>query len=242
VETLESCASRWLASRENRRYARREPKAILHLLQGQLSLGNPAKSLGRKGSGTRGEPTSVDNSAGITASLQGRYASALFDLAQEKGAVSAVEADLATLGAAIAGSGDLADLIRNPQISRDDAARAVDGVAALLGLGDLTKNFLGVVAGNRRLAALPDIIAAFAAIAAAARGEVSADVISAHPLDEAQITALTAKLAAREGKSVKINASVDPELLGGLVIRIGSQQIDSSIRTRLHSLAQAMKG
>ena len=186
--------------------------------------------------------TRVDNSAGITASLQGRYASALFDLAQEKGAVSVVEADLDTLGQAMAGSDDLTALIRNPQISRDDAAKAVDAVASLLGLSDLTKNFLGVVAGNRRLSALPDVIRAFAAIAAAARGEVSATVTSAHPLNDEQLTALSDKLAAREGKAVKLKASVDPDLLGGLVVRIGSQQIDSSIRTRLNSLAQAMKG
>jgi len=184
----------------------------------------------------------VDNSAGITASLQGRYASALFELAQEKGAVSAIEADLEKLGAALAGSDDLAALIRNPQISRDAATKAIDGVASVLGLGDITKNFLGVLAGNRRLGALPDAIAAFATIAAAARGEVSAHVTSAHPLSAKQIAALTDKLAAREGKSIKIKTSVDPELLGGLVVRIGSQQIDSSIRTRLNSLAQSMKG
>jgi len=184
----------------------------------------------------------VDNSAGITASLQGRYASALFDLAQEKGVASAIEADLEQLGLAIAGSDDLADLIRNPQISRNDAAKAVDAVAVLLGLGDLTKNFLGVLAGNRRLAALPDVIAAFASIAAAARGEQSASVTSAHALSEEQLAALTAKLSAREGKTIKLTTSVDPELLGGLVVRIGSTEIDSSIRTRLHSLAKAMKG
>ncbi|NBC35731.1 F0F1 ATP synthase subunit delta [Novosphingobium sp. FSY-8] len=184
----------------------------------------------------------MENSAGITASLQGRYAAALFELASEKGAVSAVEADLETLGQAIAGSEDLSALIRNPQITRDAAARAVDGVAALLGLSDLTKNFLGVLAGNRRLSALSDIIVAFASIAAAARGEVSAQVTSAHPLSDEQLSALSAKLAAREGKTVKLQASVDPDLLGGLVVRIGSQQIDSSIRTRLNSLAQAMKG
>ncbi len=184
----------------------------------------------------------MDNSAGITASLQGRYASALFELAQEKGAARAVEADLDKLGAALAGSEDLANLIRNPQISRDDAAKAIEAVAGVLGLGDIAKNFLGVLAANRRLAALPNIVTAFAAIAASARGEVSAFVTSAHPLGEEQIAALSAKLAAREGKSIKIKTSVDPELLGGLVVRIGSQQIDSSIRTRLNSLAQSMKG
>jgi F-type H+-transporting ATPase subunit delta len=184
----------------------------------------------------------VDNSASITASLQGRYAAALFELASEKGAVSVVEADLETLDAAISGTADLADLIRNPQISRADAAKAIDAVAVLLGLDGLTKKFLGVLAEGRRLAALPDIISAFGTIAAAARGEVTAQVTSAHPLTDDQLSALSAKLAAREGKIIKLKTNVDADLLGGLVVRIGSQQIDSSIRTRLHSLAQKMRG
>jgi len=184
----------------------------------------------------------VDNSSGITASLQGRYASALFDLANEQQAVAAVEADLEKLGDALAQSGDLAALIRNPQIGRDAAAKAMDGVAGVLGLSALTRNFIGVLAGNRRLAALPDIVRAFAAIAAAARGEVSVEVTSAHALTDEQLSALAAKLKEREGKDVKIKTTVDPEILGGLVVRIGSRQIDSSIRTRLNSLANAMKG
>ena len=186
--------------------------------------------------------TRVENSAGITASLQGRYASALFELASSNGAATVVEADLANLAEALVASDNLAALIRNPQIGRDAAARAVDAVAALLGAGDLTKKFLGVVAANGRLAALPDINRAFAAIAAAARGEVTAEVTSAYPLAADQLAALATRLKASEGKDVKINASVDPELLGGLVVRIGSRQIDGSIRTRLNSLAQAMKG
>ena len=184
----------------------------------------------------------MENSAGITASLQGRYASALFELANEQGAVSTVEADLDTLGQALAEAGDLSALIRNPQIGREAAGRAISAVADVLGLGALTKKFLGVLAEGRRLAALPDIIRAFAEIAAAARGEVSAIVTSAHPLADEQLAELSAKLAAREGKVVKLKTSVDPDLLGGLVVRIGSRQIDSSIRTRLNSLAQAMKG
>ena len=106
----------------------------------------------------------------------------------------------------------------------------------------MTKNFLGVLSANRRLAALPQIISAYAAIAAASRGEVTAQVTSAHPLKPDQLKALGAKLRQREGKDVKIDATVDPELLGGLVVRIGSQQIDSSIRTRLNSLAQEIRG
>jgi F-type H+-transporting ATPase subunit delta len=184
----------------------------------------------------------VENSGGITASLQGRYASALFDLASENGTVSAVESDLERLEQALSESPDLAGLIRNPQISRSDASKAMDSVSGLLTLSPLTRNFVGVLAGNRRLARLPEIIRAFFAIAAAARGEATAQVTSAHPLGEDQVEALRQKLEAREGRNVKIKTSVDPELLGGLVVTIGSKRIDSSIRTRLNSLAHAMKG
>ncbi len=183
----------------------------------------------------------MENSAGITASLQGRYASALFALAAEQKAVAAVEADLESLGTAIGESADLAALIRHPQITREAGARAIEAVAGVLGLSGLTKNFLGVLAGNGRLGALPDIISAFAAIAAAERGEVTAEVTSAHALTKTQLTALAKKLKEREGKAVTITASVDPEILGGLVVKIGSHQIDGSIRTRLNSLAQLMK-
>lgn len=183
----------------------------------------------------------VEISSGITASLSGRYASALFDLANEQGFVNAVEGDLEKLDAALRESADLKGLISNPQLGRDAAGRAMDSVAGLLGLGELTKKFLGVLASNRRLSALPDVIRAFGQIAAAHRGEVSAEVASAHPLDDAQVAALTEKLKARTGKSIKLKTSVDPDILGGLVVKIGSQMIDSSIRTRLNSLAQAMK-
>ena len=184
----------------------------------------------------------MEISAGIQASLAGRYASALFDLAAEAGTVSAVESDLDKLSAALAESADLAGLIRNPGIGRAEAGKAVEAVAALLGVSDLTGKFLGVLAGNRRLADLPGMIRAFNTIAAAQRGEVTAEVSSAYELTEAQVTALQDKLKAREGRNVKITTKVDPSLLGGLVVTIGSKRIDSSIRTRLNSLAQAMKG
>ena len=184
----------------------------------------------------------MEFSGGITASLAGRYASALFDLAKDRDLIGAVEGDLAKLSQAIRESNDLADLIRNPEISREAAGKAVGAVAELLGLSELTRNFLGVLAHNRRLAKLPDIARAFAAIAAAQRGEMTAHVTTAHPLDDSQRRDLAAKLKAREGREVKIEATVDPEILGGLVVTIGSRRIDGSIRTRLNSLAQAMKG
>lgn len=184
----------------------------------------------------------MEISGGITASLAGRYAAALYDLAGEQGVVTAVESDLDTLGSAVRESADLAALLKNPEVSRDAAAKAVDAVAEHLKVSTLTRNFLGVLAANRRLASLPDVVRAFTAIAAAARGEVTAEVTTAHPLDEAQLAQLADKLKAREGRSVTVKAHVDPALLGGLVVKIGSRMIDGSIRTRLNSLAQAMKG
>jgi F-type H+-transporting ATPase subunit delta len=184
----------------------------------------------------------VENSGGIKASLQGRYASALFDLASENGTVTAVEADLDRVEQAIRESDDFGALIRNPQVSRGDAGKIMDAIAPVLGLSDLTRKFMGVLAENRRLFALPEIIRAFHSIAAAQRGEATAQVTSAHPLDEGQIEQLRQNLEAREGRNVKIRTSVDADLLGGLVVTIGSKRIDSSIRTRLNSLAQAMKG
>ncbi len=182
------------------------------------------------------------NPGGISASLQGRYASALFDLASEGGNVSAVESDLEKLDEALAESPELAGLIRNPEVSRADAAKALDAVAEMLSLSPLTRNFIGVLAGNRRLARLPEIIKAFSTIAVNARGEATAEVTTAHALGEDQVEALRQKLEAREGRNVKIRTSIDPDLLGGLIVTIGSKRIDSSIRTRLNSLAHAMKG
>ncbi|WP_336986948.1 F0F1 ATP synthase subunit delta [Altererythrobacter aquiaggeris] len=183
----------------------------------------------------------MDISAGIQASLSGRYAAALFELASEAGTVTAVESDLDKLHTALGESDELAALIHNPEVSRGAAEKAMWGVGALLGTSEITQNFLGVVSQNRRLADLPGMIRAFRTIAAAQRGEVTADVTSAHALSDAQLDQLRQKLTAREGRTVKINASVDPELLGGLVVTIGSKRIDGSIKTRLNSLANIMK-
>lgn len=182
----------------------------------------------------------MELSAGIKASLAGRYASALFDLASEAGNVSAVESDLDKLRTALAESAELAALINNPQVSRSQMAKVMAGLASHLSLSPLTGNFLGVLAQNRRVSALPAIIRAFGAIAAAQRGEVTAEVVSAHPLSAAQLAELESRLRAREGRTVKLQSRIDPALLGGLVVTIGSKRIDSSIRTRLNSLAQAM--
>ena len=183
----------------------------------------------------------MENSAGIQASLSGRYASALFDLASEAGTVSAVESDLEKLGAAQDQSSELSALLTNPEVSRKAKGAAMADVARTLGLSQLTTNFLGVLAENRRLAKLPGIIRAFSSIASAQRGEVQAEVVSAHALTDAQLAELKAKLTAREGRTVKLSSRVDPDLLGGLVVTIGSKRIDASIRNRLNSLEHAMK-
>ncbi len=183
----------------------------------------------------------MELSAGIQASLAGRYASALFDLASEAGSVSAVETDLGNLEAALAESAELRALIRNPEVSRDQLAKVLAGLGEHLELSGLTRSFLGVLAENRRVADLPGMIRAFGAIAAAQRGEVAAEVASAHPLNDSQLAELENKLRAREGRTIKLKSRVDPDLLGGLVVTIGSKRIDTSIRTRLNSLAQAMK-
>lgn len=183
----------------------------------------------------------MDISAGIQASLAGRYASALFDLASENGTVTAVESDLETLGKALAESPDFAALTTNPKVGRTDAQKAVAALAKPLGLSQLMASFLGVLAQNRRLSKLPGVIRAFRSIAAAQRGEVSAEVTSAHALTDKQIETLRQKLTVREGRTVKLTTRTDPDLLGGLVVTLGSKRIDASIRTRLNSLAQAMK-
>ena len=184
----------------------------------------------------------MELSAGIQASLAGRYASALFELASEVGTVSAVESDLETLAEALHESAELRALIKNPEVSRAALGRVLAGLGDTLKLGELTRRFLGVLAQNRRAGELPKVIRAFQSIAAAQRGEVTAEVASAHALTDEQLSALEQKLRARQGRTVKLKTRVDPDLLGGLVVTIGSQRIDSSIRSRLNSLAQAMKG
>jgi F-type H+-transporting ATPase subunit delta len=184
----------------------------------------------------------VDLSGGIQASLGGRYALALFELAQDAKTIDQVEASLATVRQALSDSDDFKALTASPLVSRGQAAKAVLATADALGVDATTKNFLGVLAENRRLGELPAIIRAFRQLASRYRGETTAEVTSAHPLSDEQVDALKQQLRTRVGRDVSIDLSVDPQILGGLVVRIGSQMIDSSIRTRLNALASAMKG
>jgi F-type H+-transporting ATPase subunit delta len=178
----------------------------------------------------------------MTASMPGRYASALFDLAKDQGQLKEVEADLKTFAAALESSSDLYRMVRSPVFSSTEQGKALDAILAKAGLGALSSNFLKLLARNRRLFAVSDMIKIFRALSADFRGEVTADVASAHPLTDAQLTALTDTLKASVGKDVQIHAKVDPTLLGGLVVKIGSRMIDNSLRTKLNSLKVAMKG
>jgi len=184
----------------------------------------------------------VDISGGIRASLPGRYAVALFELAREGKKIDAVESSLAKVKAALDQSPDFAALTISPLVGRDAAKAAVAGVAESLELDPTTTSFLGVLAGNGRLAQLGPAIRAFNAIAAQHRGETNAEVLSAHPLTDAQTEALAARLKSLAGREVKVDLKVDPAILGGLVVRMGSRMIDGSLRTKLNSLATAMKG
>lgn len=174
--------------------------------------------------------------------VAGRYATALFDLAETKKQLDRVAQDLADLGSMIDGSADLNRLIRSPVISREEQGRAMAAVLKKAGMSALTGNFVGVVARNRRLFALPAMIAAYRSLLAARRGEATAEVVSARPLTKKQTEAIGAQLKKAIGTKVAINTKVDEGLLGGLVVKVGSRMIDSSLRTKLQRLRFAMKG
>ena len=189
-----------------------------------------------------GDVRRVEHSGGIQASLSGRYAMALFSLARDAKQLEAVSESLAALKGALAESADFRRLIASPMVSRNEAVKAVAALADSMKLDSLTAKFLGVLASNRRLNQLGAAIRAFATLAAAHRGEITAEVTSAHPLDQDQVDALKAKLKAEYDRDVALELAVDPAILGGLIVKVGSRQVDGSIRTKLNTLANAMKG
>lgn len=184
----------------------------------------------------------MDNSGGIRASLAGRYASALFDLARDQRQIEAVGKSLESLNQALADSKDFNELIASPLVSREEAGKAFAALAPQLGLDPITTNFVGVLARNGRKGQLRNVIRAFRRLSAEHRGETTADVITARPLNDDQLAQLRQQLRARAGRDVTIDAEVDPSILGGIVVKLGSQQIDASVRTKLNRLASAMKG
>jgi F-type H+-transporting ATPase subunit delta len=179
--------------------------------------------------------------SGPASGVSGRYATALFEIAEEADMLDKVESQLAALAQAIADSADLRALISSPLYSREDQGRAMAAVCAAMGVGAPTSGLVGLMAQNRRLFALSDVIRTFSSLLAAKRGVVPAEVRSARPLGPAQRAALQETLRRVTGKTVALTETVDETLIGGLVVKVGSKMIDSSIRSRLDKMQTAMK-
>ena len=178
----------------------------------------------------------------MMASMAGRYAAALFELARDQRQLAEVEGDLASFRKMLDDSGDLRRLVLSPVFSADEQAKALAAILAKARISGLTANFLRLIARNRRLFAVGDMIKGFRALLARERGEVTADVASAHALTPEQMQLLSDTLRTTIGKNVQINTRVDPGLLGGLIVKVGSKMIDNSLRTKLNNLKVVMKG
>lgn len=177
----------------------------------------------------------------IVSGMAGRYASALFDLARESNQIDAVSADLDRFGGLLAESEDLRRLVKSPVFSADEQERAIGAILAKAGVGGLSANFIRLVARNRRLFAIEGMIRGFRALVAASRGATTAEVTVAEPLSDARRGALSQALADITGKTVDFDVKVDPKILGGLIVRLGSRMVDASLKTKLNAIKLAMK-
>ena len=179
--------------------------------------------------------------ASISTGIANRYAQAVFDLARDEGMLPALEADISALESALHESADLRALISSPIYSRDEQGNAILALGERMGLTPVTRNVLGLMAQKRRLFVLPNLLQSLRARLSDARGEVSAEVTSAQPLTPEQAQRLADTLSAQAGKAVRLQTRVDPSLIGGLVVRLGSRMIDTSIRAKLGQLQNMMK-
>ena len=179
--------------------------------------------------------------ASISAGIAGRYATAVFELAKEAKGLSGLEADVAALAQALKDSADLREVIASPVFSRDEQGRAMSALAVRMGLSSTVANTLALMAANRRLFVLPQLLAALGEMIAEEKGEVTAEVTAAAELTKAQAEKLAASLMKTVGKTVKLNTTVDESLIGGLIVKVGSKMIDTSIRSKLASLQNVMK-
>jgi len=178
----------------------------------------------------------------IVAGMAGRYASALFELAREAKTVDGIKADLDRFAGLLAESADLRRLVRSPVFAAEDQLRALTVILEHAGLGPLAVNFLKLVTANRRLYAIGDMIKAFAVLYARHKGEVMAAVTVAEPLGDRQRRALAGALKSVTAENVALTVTVDPAIIGGLIVKLGSRMVDTSLRTKLNSIRQAMKG
>jgi F-type H+-transporting ATPase subunit delta len=173
--------------------------------------------------------------------VSGRYATALFELARDEKSIDAVKADLESFEAMLADSADLKRLVRSPVFSAEAQSKALAAVLARAGMSGISANFLKVLTANRRLFAVTDVIRAFRALVAKFKGEATADVTVAEPLSDRNLDALKTALKSVTGKDVALNVKVDRSIIGGLVVKLGSRMVDSSLRTKLNSIKHAMK-
>jgi len=178
---------------------------------------------------------------GIVSGMAGRYATALFELALESKAVDQVQSDLKRFDALVASSPDLTRLVRSPVFSADEQAKALAAVLDKAGISGVAANFLRVVAGNRRLFAAREMIRGFNALVARHKGEVTAEVTVATTLSDARMSEIRDALKHVTGKDVQIDVNVDPSIIGGLKVKLGSRMVDATLRTKLNSIKHAMK-
>jgi F-type H+-transporting ATPase subunit delta len=183
----------------------------------------------------------VANEDPSVSGVSGRYATALFDLARDEKSVDAVKADLDLFDVMLADSADLKRLVRSPVFAAKAQLKALSAVLENAGISGISANFLKVLAANRRLFAVSDVIRAFRALVARFKDEATADVTVAETLNDRNLDALKAALKAVTGKDVALNVKVDPSIIGGLVVKVGSRMVDSSLRTKLNSIKHAMK-
>ncbi|KUO55033.1 MAG: ATP synthase F0F1 subunit delta [Alphaproteobacteria bacterium BRH_c36] len=174
--------------------------------------------------------------------MPGRYAGALFELANGQQKAADVEKDLSAFQALLDESEDLRRLVASPVFTAEDQDRALKTLSDKAGLSELTSNFLRVIARNRRLFALPQMISAYKSLAARSRDEVTAEVTTAQPLSDEQAAELKKTLTASVGKTVMLDTRVDPSILGGLIVKVGSRMVDSSLRTKLTAIRMGLKG
>ena len=173
--------------------------------------------------------------------VSGRYATALFELARDEKSIDAVKADLDRFDALLNESADLKRLVRSPVFSADAQLKALTAVLDKAGISGIPANFLKVLTTNRRLFAVQDVIRAYRTLVAKFKGEATADVTVAEALSSKNLDALKVALKSVTGKDVDLNVNVDPSIIGGLVVKLGSRMIDSSLRTKLNSIKHAMK-
>ncbi len=183
----------------------------------------------------------MSETASISTGIAARYASAVFDIAKDGKALKALETDIDALDAAITASSDMRNLIASPLYSRDEQSGAMAAIAQKMKLSATTANVLGLLAAKRRLFVLPHMLKSLRLRLSDEKGEVAAHVISAKPMTKAQTEALAKTLKEKVGKDVKINTTVDESLIGGLIVKVGSKMIDTSIRSRLAALQNTMK-